>query len=150
MIGAMSGGEQPQYTLEELTELRNRRWDEAPDPMTFFFCDHCNHHWNKHDVRVGNRMRCQCGCMWERSIPPAPPEPLPDPLIGKIVEAIWAELLRQSEADTYGLLYVEPDIDLIDGDVDMRAVAEAIIRTCRDDWRCTSCDGCSRCDWMDE
>lgn len=138
------------YSLEELLKARNQFWDDAPDPMSFFYCDQCNHHWSNHDVRVGDRMRCQCGCMWEQPKPPVSPEPPPDPLIGKIAEAIWTELRRQSDVDPYGGPFLDPDIGLIDGDVDMQAVAEAIVRTCHEDWRCTSCDGCAQCDWTVE
>lgn len=27
------------------------------------------------------------------------------------------------------------------------ALADAVIRECREAWRCTSCDGCTNCDW---
>lgn len=87
-------------------------------------CDQCQHHWSRHDVRVGDHLRCQCGCMWEQPKPPPPPQS-PPTLRDHISEAIWAELERQAE-EGFGP-YVDRDNNYIDGEVDMTTIADVLI-----------------------
>jgi hypothetical protein len=48
-------------------------------------------------------------------------------LTDRIIGAIWAELERQQLEERFGP-FVNPNIDLIDGVVDMAAVAAAVVK----------------------
>lgn len=48
-------------------------------------------------------------------------------LAGQVRDALWAEFKRQSDAGKCGHSYVNEDIGLIDGGVDMDAAAAAVV-----------------------
>lgn len=75
----------------------------------------------------------------------------------RITAAVMQSLLDQSKG-RYANRWTPVDDDgndlpeqiSLDASVDPALVADAIIRTCRDAWRCTSRDGCIQCDWPDQ
>ena len=90
-------------------------------------CPHCNHAWATRNRKCGELLRCQtCGCMWQERKPEPEQEPEPG-LEDHIVSTIWAELERQADADPFGPC-VDSSDGLIDGYVDMRAVADVLKR----------------------
>lgn len=48
-------------------------------------------------------------------------------LAGQVRDALWAEFKRQSDAEECGHSYVNEDIGIIDGGVDMDAAAAAVV-----------------------
>lgn len=117
-------------------------------------CPHCQHSWARHEnkwQRPGDAPRCQdCGCLWTNpaDIPPPPPPPSArDELVANIENTIWTELERQLAIERYGPYVVDRSIDLIDGEVNMTAVAEAVAALfvdSRDD--CSWCHSCTAID----
>lgn len=106
--------------------------------MTAMTCPHCAHPWASHANRC-----TQCGCMWTN--PANAPKPPPPPtareqLIANIENTIWTELEHQHHAETPFPPYVDQEMDTIDGQVNMTAVAAAVA-----DLFVNSEDDCSWC-----
>jgi len=116
-------------------------------------CPHCTHPWAGHAPDYDNpkAARCgECGCRWRNpaDIPPPAPPTERDDLAETIANVIWGELESQSEADPFsGPCVVRGE--LIDGFVDMTAVAKAVAAIFVDDRDdCTSCHSpCAVSEW---
>lgn len=94
-------------------------------------CPHCFHPWEGHgEAGVHFAPPCHCGCLWRW---PTPPEPLPPPptprqeLLAVLCDTMWSAFEAQHDGDGVFTPYVDRHMDMIDGVVDMGAVAEAVL-----------------------